>query len=191
MEGLFAGIEAWLTGMGGWAYICAPLVMAVVAILPFPAEIPAALNGMLFGPVVGSLVSWSGSMVGAWISFEVARGLGRPVAERMVRAEALERVDALVEGAGWWGLLVARFIPLVAFTALNWGAGLCAIPRRRFLWTTAVGIAPGAVFFTTSGVGLLALYRSYPLAAGAVVLFVVAGTVYWSYTRKHRGPVDS
>ncbi|MEM7418019.1 MAG: VTT domain-containing protein, partial [Gemmatimonadota bacterium] len=96
-----------------------------------------------------------------------------------------ERVDGAAEKAGWWGLLVLRFIPVVAFTALNWGAGLCGVPRGRFLWTTAVGIAPGAVLFTSSGVGLGALWRRSPPLAGGLVALVLLLSALWLLKRRN------
>ncbi|MBT8488143.1 MAG: TVP38/TMEM64 family protein [Gemmatimonadetes bacterium] len=184
MADIFANVETWLAAMGVWAYVVAPLVMAAVSILPVPAEAPAMVNGMLFGAVVGSLITWLGAMAGAWISYEIARSWGRSLARRMVRQESLERLDNAADQAGWWGLLALRFVPVVAFTALNWGAGLCDVPRRRFLWTTALGIAPGVVLFTTSGVGLSAIWRRSPPVAAAFVLGAVVLAVWWERRRR-------
>lgn len=172
----------WLQNAGVWIWVAAPLVMMVVAVLPFPAEAPAMLNGALFGPVAGTALTWAGATAGAWLSFELARRLGRPVAGRIVGSSRLARADDLATRAGWGGLLTARFIPLVAFTALNWGAGLTSVPRWRFLWTTALGILPGCIIFTASGSGLaIALERLGPGAAvaGAVAL---VGFLIW---RRH------
>lgn len=186
MQAIFSDIGVRLAELGGWAYVVAPLVMAVVAVLPVPAEVPAMANGMLFGPFAGSVVTWTGAMAGAWVSYEIAMRWGRPLAARVVRGSALDKIDRVVEGAGWWGLLVLRFIPVVAFTALNWGAGLFAVPRGRFLWTTALGILPGVVLYTYAGVGLGALWRwSPPLTAGVVAL-MIAGSVAWVYGRRQR-----
>ena len=117
MEGIFAEVGLWLGELGGWAYVIAPLVMAVVAILPVPAEAPAMANGMLFGVVEGSLVTWTGAMLGAWISYEIAQRWGRALAVRLVPRTALDRVDGFVERVGWWGLLVARLIRVIALRA--------------------------------------------------------------------------
>lgn len=186
MESWFQDIGVWLEGLGPLAYVAAPAIMALVAIFPIPAEAPAMLNGALFGPVVGSAISWVGAMIGAVISFELARALGRPLAERLLSAAALDRADRAVLRAGWWGLLVARFIPLIAFTALNWGAGLTPVSRWRFVWTTGLGILPGVILFTTSGVGLAALYRASPGLTVALVLALVAlGALVWARGRGH------
>ena len=165
---------------GAWVYVLAPLFMVTVAILPIPAEIPAMLNGMVFGARVGALITWSGAIVGAVVSFELARRFGRPLAEKLVSPPALAKADRLVLSAGWKGLLTVRLIPAVAFTLINWAAGLTSIGRATFVWTTAIGILPGAIVFTLSGAGLGALYRRHPqlaLALGLLVLVLIAWTV--------------
>ncbi len=172
-------LERFARGLGGWAFVFAPMLMMVVAILPIPAEIPAMLNGMLFGPVLGTFMSWSGAIVGAVISFELARRFGRPFAQRFINPETLSRADALVQSAGWPVLLVLRLIPSVAFTAINWTSGLTTLGRPTFLWTTAVGILPGAILFTVSGTGLAAIYRMNPLAGWALI---VAGVLAIAWT---------
>ncbi|MDX1648022.1 MAG: VTT domain-containing protein, partial [Longimicrobiales bacterium] len=141
-------------------------------------------NGMLFGAALGSVVTWSGAMLGAWLSYEIARRWGRAVALRFVRMDTVRRLDRGADHAGWWGLLLLRFVPVVAFTALNWAAGLCAVPRWRFLWTTALGIVPGVVLFTTSGVGIGALWRRSPPVAVGMVLALVGLAVVWDRRRK-------
>jgi uncharacterized membrane protein YdjX (TVP38/TMEM64 family) len=176
----------WVIGFvensGHWAYALAPLFMIVVAILPIPAEVPAMINGMVFGPVVGTAVTWSGAVIGALISFELARRFGRPMAARLLRAPTLARLDRIALSTSWPGLLAVRLIPTIAFTLINWAAGLTAVPRWTFAWTTAVGILPGAVLFSVTGSGFGPFYRRAPLAAGALIVLAVA-VVVWSVLR--------
>ena len=173
-------IVQFIENSGPLVYILAPLFMVVVAVLPIPAEIPAMLNGMVFGPVVGTFITWSGAVVGATVSFELARRYGRPLGERLVKAEALARADRLVLSAGWPGMLMLRLIPTVAFTLVNWAAGFTPIRRWTFIWTTAVGIVPGCLVFTVSGSGLGAIYRQNPelaVSLAGIVLLVILWTV--------------
>lgn len=184
VEESFQQIGFWLEAAGGWAYLLAPLLMAVVAVLPIPAEFPAMLNGALFGPIVGTFVTYLGALTGAQVSFEVARRLGRPAAERLINPSTLEKADGYVLDASWWGLLLPRFIPLIAFTALNWGAGLTPVSRWRFFWTTAVGILPGALLFTVSGSGIPVAIRRFPYITG----FVAAVLMLYCVVRMCRRP---
>ena len=182
LEPLVAFIET----SGRWVYVLAPLFMVTVAILPIPAEIPAMVNGMVFGTVLGSAVTWSGGLVGALVSFELAHRFGRPLARRVLSGSALARLDAAALSASWPGLLAVRLIPTIAFTLVNWAAGLTAIPRWTFAWTTALGILPGAILFTVTGSGLGALYRREPLAGGAMVVIALV-VIGWSVVRRGRG----
>jgi uncharacterized membrane protein YdjX (TVP38/TMEM64 family) len=170
---------------GHWVYVLAPAFMIVVAILPIPAEIPAMVNGMVFGSIAGTVVTWSGGLVGALISFELARRYGRPAAGRYLRARTLARMDSVALSAGWPGLLAVRLIPTIAFTLVNWAAGLTAIPRWRFAWTTALGIVPGAIVFTVTGAGLGALYRRAPAVGVALTVLAIA-VVVWPVVRPDR-----
>jgi len=183
LEQFFYSIGDWMQAAGPWAYVVAPLVMACVAILPIPAEAPAMVNGMLFGPVGGTAITWCGAMLGAVASFEIARALGRPAAERFISPERLDRADQFVLKAGWGGLLLARFMPLIAFTVLNWAAGLTPVRRWRFLWTTALGIIPGTIVFTVSGWGLTGVLEQLPWVGLAIAVGLV-GWMIWRGRRK-------
>ncbi len=156
-----------------------------VAIIPFPAEFPAMLNGMLFGPVVGTVITWSAALLGAQGSFELSRHFGRPLVARFIRPQTVERADRLVIASGAPGLLLLRLTPVIAFTAINWAAGLTALKRWTFFWTTAVGIIPGAILFTASGSGLAALYRRHPVL-GVLLLLALLGLVAVIHQRTRR-----
>jgi uncharacterized membrane protein YdjX (TVP38/TMEM64 family) len=169
---MFESIGDWVEGSGHLAYLLAPLFTTVVAILPFPAELPAAINGMVFGPTWGSLVTWVCALTGAQVSFELARWGGRPLGRRIVPGRWLRRADEVIAHAGWPLMLGLRLLPTVAFTAVNWGAGLTSIRRWTFFWTTAIGIVPGAIAFSSGGAGILAWTRGDAMGPRLIVLAV-------------------
>jgi uncharacterized membrane protein YdjX (TVP38/TMEM64 family) len=177
-------VEPWLRDLGPLAYPLAVALMTAVALLPIPAEIPAMMNGMLFGPPAGVAVTWTGAMLGAWLSFELSRRFGRPLAERLLSARALDKVDGAVRTVSWPGLLVARLVPVVAFTVLNWGLGLTACRRRTFLWTTALGILPATILFVYSGTGLAQHYARHPAQTLALAGLASAVAVFAALRRR-------
>lgn len=163
-------IFTWLQEHRAAAYWAAPLLMVVVAILPIPAEIPAAINGMLFGAVLGIIMTWGGAMIGAMISYELARCFGRKLSRRFVKPEVIEKFEGLKDTEAAV-LLMLRFTPVVAFTVVNWAAGLLQVRRTTFAWTTALGILPGTIVFTASGSAVAMMYERYPgrVTAGVAV----------------------
>ncbi len=184
---LIQTIGYWVHDLGLWGYPAAVALMTGVALLPIPAEIPAAMNGMLFGPYFGVLITWTGGMLGAQLSFELARRFGRPFVCRLVPESAVDKVDGLVRAAGWPGLIVVRLIPAIAFTALNWGLGLTACRRRTFFWTTALGILPFTILFVWSGEGVARLYRRDPGLALAVSALALLALIAIAWYRRRAG----
>lgn len=177
-------LAAWVEASGPAVYILAPLFTVMVAVLPIPAEIPAMVNGMVFGPIWGTLVTWASALVGAQISFELARRFGRPLTERVLPSSALNKADRVCTTAGWPLLLGLRLLPTVAFTVINWAAGLTRMPRSTFVWTTAVGILPGAILFTSTGAGVGALLNrlggpTLTVTVTVVALLVMIGMTIW------------
>jgi uncharacterized membrane protein YdjX (TVP38/TMEM64 family) len=171
-------IAGFVENQGALTYVLAPLFMVVVAVLPIPAEIPAMVNGMVFGSLLGVGITWGGAVIGAMISFELSRRFGRPLGERLLAPEVLAKADQMVLSAGWPGMLTLRLIPVVAFTAINWAAGLTPVSRWTFFWTTTVGILPGALVFTLSGSGLGWFYRRHPeLMPLLILLIAIVGAV--------------
>ncbi len=177
-------IYTWLTEHKTAAYWAAPMLMVVVAILPIPAEIPAAMNGMLFGAVLGVMITWGGSMVGAMLSYELARCFGRKLTRRFVKPELVARFEGLKDAEAPV-LLMLRLTPVVAFTVVNWASGLLQVRRSTFMWTTAVGILPGTIAFTASGSAVASLYQRYPAIVIAVVV-LIGGALLVRVWRKRR-----
>ncbi|MFQ5851898.1 MAG: TVP38/TMEM64 family protein [Candidatus Binatia bacterium] len=183
---MMEALVQWIEHSGMWAYVLAPLFMIVVAVLPIPAEIPAMLNGMVFGTVVGTAITWSGALVGAQISFELARNFGRPLAQRIISQHILSQTDRIAISAGWPGLLILRLIPAISFTAVNWGLGFTLLSRLTFFWTTALGLLPGAIVFTATGSGLGGFYLRYP-ELFPVVAVLAAFAIGWTVYRSRLG----
>jgi len=179
MGDIAAGIEALIEGSGGWAYILAYGYTMGVAIVPFPAEFPAMLNGMIFGPALGTMITWSAALLGAQVSFELSRRFGRPLVARFLSPGILGRADRLVVASGAPGLLLLRLTPVVAFTAINWVAGLTPLSRWTFLWTTALGILPMTILMVWAGerIDKIPLWSWLLLALGALLMVAVVHAV--------------
>jgi uncharacterized membrane protein YdjX (TVP38/TMEM64 family) len=120
-----------IRGWGAWGVAGSLGLMVLHSFVPFPAECLALANGMVFGLFWGTLITWTGAMLGAWLAFGVARVLGRPFVSRVVPARHWERIDAWSGDHGWSALLAARLVPVIAFNLINYAAGLVRVSRGR------------------------------------------------------------
>ena len=166
-----ARYEAMIKDLGPWAPLLAIGAMVAVSFLPLPAETVAVANGMVFGRWEGFLFTWLGAMVAALIAFGLARWLGAPIIKRVLPKATLERFESLVEKKGAPFLLLARMIPFVPYTVVNYGSGLSPVRLSTYFWTSAIGMAPPIFAFVSVG----ALMTEQPwmgwIGLGAVILF--------------------
>ena len=140
-------IRSW----GMWGVIGSIALMIAHSFIPFPAEFVAIANGMCFGPVWGTVITWVGAMLGAVLAFSLSRRLGRPFVDRMVERKDWRRLDQWLDRHGEGAVFFTRFIPVIAFNLINYAAGLTKISWRTFIWTTGVGILPMTVLMVTMG----------------------------------------
>jgi uncharacterized membrane protein YdjX (TVP38/TMEM64 family) len=116
--------------------------MIVAALSPFPAELVAATNGVIFGQVVGFALTWVGALIGATIGFVVARGFGQKPIVHLIGKNRMKTFAGWSNRYGAIMFLVARLLPIVPFFVLNYGAGLTKIGFGRYFVLTAIGIIP-------------------------------------------------
>ena len=108
----------------GWMGAAAIIgLMIVHCFIPFPAEFVALAAGSIYGPVLGTTLTWTGAMIGASISFGLTRFLGQPFVEWVLPEKQKKQLDLWTEDQGAFTLLVSRFIPLIAFNLINYAAG--------------------------------------------------------------------
>jgi len=160
-------------------------LMVVHSFIPFPAEVVALANGVIYGIANGTLITWTGAMLGAQAAFWTARAFGEPVVEKYVRADRLARVDQWLARHGTLALLTIRLIPVIAFNLINYAAGLARVRWWTFTWTTAIGILPLALLMVAAGDQL----KSTPpylwaLLVGALLLWMLIKMVQKRRTRR-------
>jgi uncharacterized membrane protein YdjX (TVP38/TMEM64 family) len=140
-----------LVESAGWAG-AAVFVMgyAALVLVPAPASLLTILGGALFGLWWGTLLAWSGALLGAVGGFLLGRRLGRPAVDRMLRGR-LQDADRVLARHGLVAVLAVRLLPLFPFTPINYASGLLGVRPRDYVLGTAVGIVPGALAYAAVG----------------------------------------
>lgn len=148
-------VENQIRSWGMWGVCGATLLMVLHSFVPFPAELVAMANGMVYGPVWGTVITWTGAMLGAYLAFGLARWLGRPFVQTMVAQRHHEAMDRWAARQGGGILLFSRFVPVISFNLINYAAGLTSISWWTFTWATGLGILPLTFLMVLMGDGLL------------------------------------
>ena len=178
IEGFVSTIQSW----GMWGVLGSIGLMVAHSFIPFPAELLACANGMIYGLLWGTVITWIGAMLGAAMAFGLARKLGRPFVEFVVAKRDWTVLDDWAADNGWQVVLIGRLIPLIAFNLINYAAGLTRLGWWQFLWTTGIGILPMTVLMVALGDNIESFgWESW-------VLLLVASVVLWLvFRRSFRG----
>ena len=146
-----AEIRRFILSLGAWGVLASVGLMVLHSFVPFPAEFLAVANGMVYGPIWGVAVTWTGAMLGAFAAFGLARALGRPFVEAMVARRHWEVLDEWTAVRGARLLLISRLIPVIAFNLINYAAGVTRISWWTFTWATGLGILPVTTLMVLAG----------------------------------------
>jgi uncharacterized membrane protein YdjX (TVP38/TMEM64 family) len=126
-----------------------PIVLLILYIVAAPLGLPMVpllLGGAMFGVAPGSFYNTAGLLLGAVVSYLMARSLGRDFVVR-ITGERIRRAERIFDRHGFWPLVQTRFLPL-PFPIVNFGAALAGVSPGTFVGSAVLGILPSTVIHT-------------------------------------------
>lgn len=139
-------------------YAIAALSFAVIYIAVAAFSVPGAAwltiaGGFLFGTILGAAYAVVGATIGATTLFLAAKtGLGDMLREKT--GGWLRRLEDGVRENDVSFMLVMRLVPAVPFFIANLAPAFLGVRPVTFIWTTFIGIIPGAAVYSSIGAGL-------------------------------------
>lgn len=151
----------------------------VAGLLVVPVMALIAATGIVFGPLMGALYAFAGTLLSAAVTYALGRWLGRDTVRRLVGTR-VNRLSKRIARRGIVAVAIVRLLPVAPFSLVNMVVGASHIRLRDFLLGTALGMTPG-ILATVTFVHQLAEAIRNPspatyavLAALAVLLIVLA-----------------
>ena len=176
--------------------VLAGLAAAENVFPPVPADSAVALGAILsvggrVTPLGVFLVAWSANVASAALVYAATRTVGRaffrgPLGRRLVRHEALARIERLYDRHGTWAIFVSRFIPGVravvpAFAGVaNLDAVRALLPVlvASAIWYGVLTFVAATFIQNVDAVGeLLARFHRLALVAGLAAVAAGVGIV--------------
>lgn len=157
------------------ALIFIGLQAAQVVAAPIPGEVTGFAGGIIFGPAAGIFYSTVGLTIGSWLAFMLARLLGRPLVERVIKPETIQRYDYVMQHKGKLLAFLMFLIPGFPKDFLCYLLGLGHMRQRDFLLVSASGRLLGTILLTLGG----SYFRNahygalFMLASGSLALILL------------------
>jgi uncharacterized membrane protein YdjX (TVP38/TMEM64 family) len=147
-----ADIKDLILSWGIAAPLMSIILMTMQAIIaPLPAFLITATNGLVFGVYWGTVISWTGAMCGALVSFLISRLFFGSVAKKYSDKKGIEYINRLSNKYGFKVILVTRLLPFISFDFISYAAGLSSIKTRTFILATGIGMLPATIVYTVFG----------------------------------------
>jgi len=146
-------------------------ILALTTALALPtATLLCIAAGYLFGTLNGALVSMTGAMGGALITFFGIRFIaGDRIRTFLLRGRS-RRLVHLLERDAFFYLIALRVVPVAPFFAINAAGALIQVSPGRFALGTALGLAPILLVYTSVGAGLDTLIEAGRATGPAILL---------------------
>ena len=138
--------------------------IAQVILAPIP-PVTAIASGTLYGPFLGAFISLIGATIGSVLAIYLSDRYGRPLVERFVSDENMEKFDELTQKTGYLPFIILFVLPGFPDDALCFIAGLTNLNWKKLAFIASIGRLPGILMLTTTG---------YSIAEANTLLFVVA-----------------
>lgn len=164
-------LRTWIAQFGVFAPIVFIFIQATqVIIAPIPGQVIALIAGYLFGPLAGTVYSFTGVLIGSAIAFSLTKRYGRTFAERVLDDDVLAQFDGFVERVGIPGLLLFVLIPGLPDDVICFLSGLTTWSLRTFLVVITIGRLPAYVLTVYAG----GQFASGEFASGlTIIAFII------------------
>ncbi|KAL4551596.1 hypothetical protein Ndes2526B_g05870 [Nannochloris sp. 'desiccata'] len=186
-EGFFEAIITTIEGLGPLGPVAFIATVAIAESIPLMPTQPLSLaSGLLFGTQKGAACMLVGTTLASLIAFTVARGVGRPLAEKILRhemkgvevddegnavpstngfsvqAKLMEATVAIENGSLFqqtFAVFVLRMTPFIPFSASNYMLGLSPLPMTPYVTGTVAGMFFWSCIYASFGGASRALLR--------------------------------
>ena len=197
---LFAAASAWkwtpladlidVNRLAGWAasvrqsparhfYLLGAYVIGSILLVPITAMI--LVTAIIFGPVMGSLYSIVGSLVGAAVTYAIGRFLGQDFVRNIAGAK-WRRLEQKIRQTGIVAVTTLRLLPIAPFTVVNIISGAFKVPLRDYILGSLLGLLPGILITNLFAHQFTSAIRDPGIGAflvlAALIIITIVGTVW-------------
>ncbi|MEK7070821.1 MAG: VTT domain-containing protein [Patescibacteria group bacterium] len=147
-------LEQMISSAGVAGPLLSILLMGILSATPIPTDPIVILNGAIFGPFIGTLVSWMGNNLAAAIEYFIGHGIGR-IADFDKQKKSLPFGLNKFPADSIMFLFFGRFVPQIGGKVVSLTAGVYHVPYWRYLWTAFLSNLFGSVALAVGGYSIL------------------------------------
>ncbi|HAH3585208.1 TPA: TVP38/TMEM64 family protein [Escherichia coli] len=176
------------SGLFGYSLYILLFIIATLFLLP--GSILVIAGGIVFGPLLGTLLSLIAATLASSCSFLLARWLGRDLLLKYVgHSHTFQAIEKGIARNGIDFLILTRLIPLFPYNIQNYAYGLTTITFWPYTLISALTTLPGIVIYTVMASDLanegITLRFILQLCLAGLALFILVQVAKLYARHKH------
>lgn len=164
----------------------ASLTIVIESIIPIlPLAVFIALNMLIFGNVVGFIISWVATIIGCTISFYIFRsGLNKYIYKYLENKEKTKKMINKIDKLKFSHLVLITAVPFAPAFAINIASGLSKMSYRKFFFNILIAKISVVYFWGYIGKSLLESITDINTIIQVVIILVIVYYISEYITKK-------
>lgn len=186
LEALNELINNLLNLLGSWGALLGCVFILFESIIPMlPLSLFITLNFVTFGSIIGFIISWIFTVLGCMMSYYLFKSaVSEKRLSKFKENNTLKTVINVIENMNFTSLVILIAIPFTPAFAVNIAAGICRVPKRKFLLALMLGKISLVYFWGFVGVGLIESLKNPSKLIGVVILIVIVYIISYILSKK-------
>ncbi|MDQ0206846.1 TVP38/TMEM64 family protein [Alkalicoccobacillus murimartini] len=150
-------LMTWIQNYGQQSIVLTTIAATLFALFPvIPFPVIGAILGVMYGPALGSLVTWIGSSVASIIMFIAIRFGFQDWGRRVItRYKSLDKITTLFERNAFMTIFISRMVPVIPSIVANSYFALSRVSLGVYSLASTIGKIPSMILFATVGSTLM------------------------------------
>jgi len=158
-------------------------IMALFPVIPYP--IVGGVIGAAYGPIIGGLITWTGSTTASILMFLFVRYVYQDWGVQILnRYKRIGELTGIFERHAFLAIAFARCVPIVPSIVVNVYSALSRVSFWTYTIASSLGKIPAMLLFAVVGDNFVTDPRNILLAVGVYSLFL--GIVLWIHRKWRR-----
>lgn len=145
----FNNLKSLIINLGYLGYLVFIILFIIAALFSLHGSILAILGGLVYGPILGGILSAIGATIGACASFIVARYLFKDyLDDKLANNKFYHKINEGIDKNGTDYLIITRLVILFPYNIQNYIYGLTNISFKKYTIISFFTMIPGTFLYT-------------------------------------------
>ncbi len=182
-------VRDWIVSFGIFSPVIYLVFCSLRPFIFFPMMILSIAGGLAFGVLLGTLLTITGTLIGASLTFIIVRTFGHQF--QVQQWNRTQKLQKSIDERGFFYVLFLRVVPFLNYDLVSIASGLSNVGFRPYVTGTLCGMIPGVFLLNFFGSSLATGNMEQIVAILIGIVFIaLISYIIKKLQKKSRLPID-